>query len=140
MKEVILMIKQHLLFKFNRFSANEVLAAWENADKSKEVILLESANSDWSIEVDGIQNISHPMFERFLSKIDVFDNGVQLYCKEVYENSNFKIENFIVSLQWISLLENSITMGYWGDYVNIELRSNIECDNGIWKQKDIYYQ
>ena len=134
------MIKQHLFFKFNRFSANEVLAAWENADKSKEVILLESANSDWSIEVDGIQNISHPMFERFLSKIDVFDNGVQLYCKEVYENSNFKIENFIVSLQWISLLENSITMGYWGDYVNIELRSNIECDNGIWKQKDIYYQ
>lgn len=134
------MIKQHLFFKFNRFSANEVLAAWENADKSKEVILLESANSDWSIEVDGIQNISHPMFERFLSKIDVFDNGVQLYCKEIYENSNFKIENFIVSLQWISLLENSITMGYWGDYVNIELRSNIECDNGIWKQKDIYYQ
>ncbi|VTR47249.1 Uncharacterised protein [Actinobacillus pleuropneumoniae] len=134
------MIKQHLLFKFNRFSANEVLTAWENADKSKDVILLESANSDWSIEVDGIQNISHPMFERFLSKIDVFDNGVQLYCKGVYEKSNFKIENFIVSLQWISLHENSITMGYWGDYVNIELRSNVECDNGIWKQKDIYYQ
>ncbi|OME92300.1 MULTISPECIES: hypothetical protein [Paenibacillus] len=134
------MIKQHLLFKFNRFSTNEVLTAWENADKSKDVILLESANSEWSIEVDGIQNISDQMFEHFLSKIDVFDNGVQLYCKEVYENSNFKIENFIVSLQWISLLENSITMGYWGDYMNVELRSNIECDNGIWKQKDIYYQ
>lgn len=134
------MIKQHLLFKFNRFSTNEVLTAWENADKSKDVILLESANSDWSIEVDGIQNISDQMFEHFLSKIDVFDNGVQLYCKEVYENSNFKIENFIVSLQWISLLENAITMGYWGDYMNVELRSNIECDNGIWKQKDIYYQ
>ncbi|MGO4789313.1 hypothetical protein AB4124_18030 [Paenibacillus sp. 2KB_20] len=134
------MIKQHLLFKFNRFSTNEVLTAWENADKSKDVILLESANSDWSIEVDGIQNISDQMFEHFLSKIDVFDNGVQLYCKEVYENSNFKIENFIVSLQWISLLENSITMEYWGDYMNVELRSNIECDNGIWKQKDIYYQ
>jgi len=134
------MIKQHLLFKFNRFSTNKVLTAWENADKSKDVILLESANSDWSIEVDGIQNISDQMFEHFLSKIDVFDNGVQLYCKEVYENSNFKIENFIVSLQWISLLENAITMGYWGDYMNVELRSNIECDNGIWKQKDIYYQ
>ncbi|WP_433939893.1 hypothetical protein [Paenibacillus lautus] len=134
------MIKQQLLFKFNRFSANEVLTAWENADKSKDVILLESAHSDWSIEVDGIQNISHQMFEHFLSKLDVFDNGVQLYCKEVYENSNFKIEHFIVSLQWISLHENSITLGYWGDYVNVELRSIIECDNGIWKQKDIYYQ
>jgi len=134
------MIKQQLLFTFNRISVNEVLTAWENADKSKEVILLESANSDWSIEVDGIQNITHPMFEHFLSKIDAIDNGVQLYCKEVYENSNHKIENYIVSLQWISVLENSITMGYWGDYVNIELRSNIEYDNGVWKQKDIYYQ
>ncbi|KOR89324.1 hypothetical protein [Paenibacillus solani] len=134
------MIKQHLQFKINRFSTNEVLTAWEDADKSKDVILLEFANSDWSIEVNDIQNISHQMFEHFLSKIDVFDNGVQLFCKEVYENSNFKIENYIVSLQWISVLENSITMGYWGDYVNVELRSNIECDNGIWKQKDIYYQ
>ncbi|MGG3281125.1 hypothetical protein [Paenibacillus solani] len=134
------MIKQHLLFKFNRFSANEVLTAWENANKSKDVILLESAKSDWSIEVDGIQNISHQIFEHFLSKIDVFDNGVQLYCKEVYENRKVKIENYIVSLQWISLLENSITMGYWGDFVNVELRSNIEYDNGIWKQKNIYYQ
>lgn len=134
------MIKQHLLFEFNRFSTNEVLTAWENADKSKDVILLEADNSDWSIEVDGIQNISHQTFEHFLSEIDAFDNGVQHYCKEVYENSNSKIENYIVSLQWISVLENSITMGYWGDYVNIELRSNIECDNGIWKQKDIYYQ
>ncbi|MGG3281090.1 hypothetical protein [Paenibacillus solani] len=134
------MTKQHLLFKFNRFSANEVLTAWENADKSKDEIVLESADLDWSIEVDGIPNISQEMFEHFLSKIDIFDNGVQLYCKEVYENSNVKIENYIVSLQWISIIENSITMGYWGDYVNIELRSNIECDNGIWKQKEIYYQ
>lgn len=134
------MTKQPLLFKLNRFSANEVLTAWENADKSKDVIVLESANSDWSIEVDGLQNISQEMLEHFLSKIDVFDNEVQLYCKEVFENGNHKIDNYIVSLQWISVLENSITMGYWGDYVNIELRSNLECDNGIWKQKEIYYQ
>lgn len=134
------MTKHPLLFELNRFSANEVLTAWENADKSKDVIVLESANSDWSIEVDGIQNISQEMLEHFLSKIDVFDNEVQLYCKEVFENSNNKIDNYIVSLQWISVLENSITMGYWGDYVNIELRSNLECDNGNWKQKDIYYQ
>lgn len=59
------MTNRNLLIKFNRFSINEVLAEWEKADKSKEVIVLESATSDWSIEVDGIQNISHQAFETF---------------------------------------------------------------------------
>ncbi|MDQ0088978.1 hypothetical protein J2T12_002388 [Paenibacillus anaericanus] len=134
------MIKRNLLFNFNRFLTNEVLTEWEKADKSKDVIVLESVNSDWSVEVDGIQSISQQVFENFLSKIDTFDNEVQLYCKEVYEKSNYRIEYYIVTLQWISVLENSITMGYWGNYVNVELRSNIEYENGVWKQRGIYYQ
>lgn len=109
------MIKQQLLFKFNRFSANEVLTAWENADKSKDVILLESANLGWS-----------------------FDNKVHFIVKRSMKTVILKQK--IISLQWISVLQNSITLGYWRDYVNIELKSNIECDNGVWKQKDIYYQ
>ncbi|MBD7971026.1 hypothetical protein [Paenibacillus gallinarum] len=134
------MIKRNLLFNFNRFSENEVLIEWEKAVKSEDVIVLESINSDWSIEIDGIQSISQQEFESFLSKIDVFDNEVQLYCKEIYEKSSFGAENYIVTLQWISVLKNSITMGYWGDYVNVELRSNIKYENGIWKQIGICYQ
>ncbi len=109
-------------------------------DKSKDVVVLERANSDWSIELDGIQSISHEVFEIFLSKLDVFDNAVQLFCKEAYEKSNYSIENYIVTLEWISILENSITMGYWGDHVNVELRSVIKFENGLWNQKEIYYQ
>ncbi|GIP53743.1 hypothetical protein [Paenibacillus vini] len=134
------MTNRNLLIKFNRFSINEVLAEWEKADKSKEVIVLESATSDWSIEVDGIQSISHQIFETFLSKLDDFDNEVQLFCKETYEKSNYGIEKYMVTLEWISILENSITMGYWGEHVNVELRAVIEYENGMWKQKEIYYQ
>lgn len=136
------MIKRNLLFNFNRFSENEVLIEWEKANKSKDIIVLESNNldSDWSIEIDGIQSTSQQVFESFLSKIDAFDKEVQLYCKGVYVKSDFGAENYIVSLQWISVLKNSITMGYWGDYVNVELRCNIEYENGIWRQIGICYQ
>ncbi len=134
------MTQRNLWFNFNRFSVNEILAEWKKVDKSKDVVVLKSVKSDWSIEVDGIQSISHLSFENFLSKLDVFDNAVQTFCKETYEKSNYSIENYMVTLQWISVLENSITMGYWGDYVNIELRAIIECENEIWKQKEIYYQ
>lgn len=134
------MIQRNLMFHFNRFTVNEVLTEWEKADKSKEVIVLESANSDWSLEVDGIQSISHQIFETFLSKLDEFDNEVQLFCKEVYEKSNHGIENYMVTLEWISVQEDSITMGYWGEHVNVELRAVIEYENGMWKQKEIYYQ
>lgn len=111
------MTQQKLLFHFNRFSANEVMAKWEKADKSKDVVVLESETSDWSVQVDGFHSISHQVFETFLSKMDEFDNEVQFFCKEAYEKSNYSIENYLVTLEWISVLENSITMGYWGNHV-----------------------
>lgn len=46
----------------------------------------------------------------------------------------------MVTLEWISIHENSITMGYWGEHVNVELRAVIKYENGMWKQKEIYYQ
>lgn len=134
------MTNRNLLFNFNRFSVNDVKAEWEKADKSKDVVVLESDKSDWSVEVDGIQSISHQVFETFLFKLDEFDNEVQLFCKEAYEKINYGIENYLVTLEWISVLENSITMGYWGDHVNVELRAVIKYENGMWKQKEIYYQ
>lgn len=133
-------MKRNLVFNFNRFSVNEILTEWVKADKSKDLIVLESVHSDWSIEVDGIRNLSEHVFENFLSRIDEFDHKVQLYCKEAYEKGNYKIENYLVTLEWISVQENSITMGYWGDHVNVELRSNIEYENGSWKQTEIFYQ
>ncbi len=134
------MIKRNLSFVLHRFSVNEVLTAWEKADKSKDIIVLESDHSDWSIEVDGVQSISHQVFETFLSQLNDFDHGVQLFCKDTYEKSNHGIEYYLVTLEWISILENSITMGYWGDYVNVELRSIVAYENEMWHQKEIYYQ
>lgn len=122
------------------FTVNEVLEQWEKTDRTKDLIVLESVHSDWSIEVDGFQSISPQVFTNFLSKVNAFDHEVQLYCKEVYEKSNNSIENYLVTLQWISVLEDSVTMGYWGDYVNIELRSHLRYQNGIWKQISIFYQ
>lgn len=76
------MLNRNLVFNLHRFSVNEVLTEWEKADKSKDLVVLESLISDWSIEVDGIQSISRQAFESFLSIMDAFDNEVHFIVKK----------------------------------------------------------
>lgn len=66
---------------------------------------------------------------------------VQDFCKLNYDSKQLEMKNYLVSLEWITIEADSpiIVMGYWGKYVNIELRAIFEKRKN-WELVDIYYQ
>lgn len=72
--------------------------------------------------------------------IKEIDNTVQKFCKNSFEQGKFDIRNYMVSLAWITFEIDKVVMGYWGEFVNIELRAIFSIKNGMWEKIDIYYQ
>ena len=125
----------------NRYPANILIPLWEQADRSKTNISLESNNPFFSIDITGIEKIDCVNLVQVLSYIDDFDAIVQDFCKESYDASSFDMKNYMVVLAWISIeSECKIIMGYWGEYVNIELRAVFERKENLWKKVDLYFQ
>lgn len=125
----------------DRYPATVVLDVWENANKTGQTILLESSDPNISIEINGFQDTGTDYFKDFLSHITEFDNMVQDFCKLNYDSKQLEMKNYLVSLEWITIEADSpiIVMGYWGKYVNIELRAIFEKRKN-WELVDIYYQ
>ncbi|MBP3459618.1 MAG: hypothetical protein J6K58_10445 [Lachnospiraceae bacterium] len=121
-------------FVLNRYDSRTYCKLWNMADKTQKVILV------GEIELEGYQEKFDLMITRFWSQITEIDNNIQCFCREAFEKGTYDIDNYIVSLQWVSVGENKVTMGYWGDHVNIELRAVCVYKNMQWEISDIYYQ
>ena len=126
--------------KMNRYAENIISEAWEKADKTQKTVIINSCELDFSIEIDGHENTSNDVVVSFLLNIREVDNIVQEFCKNSFQHSEFDIRNYMVSLEWITFETDKVVMGYWGEFVNIELRAIFSMINGIWEKIDIYYQ
>jgi hypothetical protein len=126
--------------KMNRYPENTIIEAWEKADKTQKTILITSCELDFSIEIDGYENTSNDIVVSFLLYIREADNIVQEFCKNSFQHGKFDIRNYIVSLEWITFETDKVVVGYWGEFVNIELRAIFLMKNGVWEKTDIYYQ
>jgi hypothetical protein len=126
--------------KMNRYSKNIILEAWEKADKVQKTVTLDSSKLDFSIEIDGYENVSHDVIVSFLLYIKDADNIVQEFCRNSFQHGKADIRNYMVYLVWVTFEGDRVVMGYWGEFVNIELRAIFSISNGVWEKVDIYYQ
>ncbi|MZK51429.1 MULTISPECIES: hypothetical protein [Clostridium] len=126
--------------KMNRYPEKIISEAWEKADKTQKTVLINSCELDFSIEIDGRENTSNDIVVSFLLNIREVDNIVQEFCKNSFQHGKFDIRNYMVSLEWITFETDKVVMGYWGEFVNIELRAIFSIKNGVWEKIDIYYQ
>jgi hypothetical protein len=126
--------------KINRYPESIILEAWEKTDKTQKTILIESSELHFSIEIDGCENTNNDVVGSFLLYIREADNMVQEFCQKCFDGGKYDIRNYIVSLEWITFETDKVVMGYWGEYVNIELRAVFSVKNGVWEKVDIHYQ
>lgn len=134
------MVNSKYEIKMNRYPENIILGAWEKADKTKNTILIDSCELDFSIEIERYENTTNDVVVSFLLHIGEVDNIVQEFCKNSFQHGKFDIRNYMVSLEWVTFETDKVVIGYWGEFVNIELRAIFSMKNGIWEQMDIYYQ
>ncbi|WBW95245.1 hypothetical protein [Oceanirhabdus sp. W0125-5] len=134
------MVNPKYKIKMNRYPENIILEAWEKADKTQKIVLIDSCELDFSIEIEGYENTSDDVVVSFLMLIREIDNIVQEFCKTSFQQGKFDIRNYMVSLEWIDFETDKVVMGYWGEFVNIELRAIFSMKNGVWEKSDIYYQ
>lgn len=129
-------------FMKNRYSSQCILDEWENADKTNRVIVLEVENPYLELEISGVQDDNISLCKEFLARITEFDNAVQERCKKAYYEKRNKVDikQYMVALQWLSIKDNEVIMGYWGEYVNIELRVKVKYIEDEWKIIEMYYQ
>lgn len=125
---------QTIGYEKDRYKSNQLLEMWVNADKSQKTIVVND------IEIEQYVSRFEEMVQSFWKNISEIDNKVQEFCIENYEGSNQDIKNFIVELSWVSLEEDQIKLGYWGKYVNIELRAVCKCEAEHWEISEICYQ
>lgn len=119
----------------NRYNPELFLAAWKNADKesSRAIVLGE-------IEFEGYEEKYEYMMGNFLQNISEIDNIVQQFCIESYQESGDDIDNYILDMSWVELQDNKVCLGYWGRFVNIELRADFIFHNEKWEMEEIYFQ
>ena len=125
---------QTIGYEKDRYKSNQLLEMWVNADKSKKTIVVND------IEIEQYVPQFEKLIQSFWMNISEIDNKVQRFCIEKHEGSNQDLKNYIVELSWVSLAENLVELGYWGKYVNIELRAICKCKAEHWDIDEIYYQ
>ena len=128
-------------FKPDRYDKDELLAALDNAQTCVNSLII------GDIEISG--NIADAEWVREdVARISEFDREVQSFCSKACAEHcrNVKscqlseeVKPYQVELSWLSLDENSVTVGYWGECVNIELRAVFALNDGEWKMTEIYY-
>lgn len=121
-------------FELNKYTSEQFLNEWKIANKTKGIVEIND------VEIYFDKEIPEALIQEFFLQINDINNEVQKFCKEIYEKSTYNIKNYIVDLAWIKIKNSTITLGYWGEYVNIELRAVCKFENAIWKVIDIYYQ
>ena len=67
----------------------------------------------------------------FWKNITAIDNSVQEFCAEECSRSGEDSKNFVVDLSWVALEDGQIELGYWGRFVNVELRVTLDDQMNI---------
>ena len=115
----------------DRYDSSQLLEKWLEADKNVGTIVIDD------IEVEEYDPEYEELICLFWKNISVIDNKVQDYCDEECSRSGEDSKNFVVDLSWVSLEDGQIELGYWGRFVNVELRVVLDEQMNI---KDIYFQ
>lgn len=127
-------------FPLGRYPANIIMNTYQKADKTKQVFLLKNIAYNFEIEIEKSDGIEETFLLEVLSQVEDFDNTVQKFCMNNYQPERQNANNYKVGISWISIEEDRVEIGYWGEYVNIELRAVFAKKNGNWETIDIYYQ
>ncbi len=118
-------------FEKDRYDSALLLEKWLEADKDAGTIVVED------IEVEGYDPEYEDLICRFWKSITAIDNSVQDFCTEECSKSGEDSKNYVVDLSWVSLEDGQIELGYWGRFVNVELRVTLNDQMNI---TDIYFQ
>ena len=149
------MMNENLYTDKNRYK-DIIVKAWDNADKSQKTIslippedvILPKYLFD-GIEIYGVTDKNKKAVDSFMKNIHSYDGMIVTFLIENYEkapsfyhaiNRPKVIEDYIQCLSWLEFDGNTVTMGYCGAFVNMELRAVFEYDGEIWHKQDIYYQ
>ena len=126
-------------FKRNRYVKEDMLVEFEKIETINKIFYLDISQND-NLEIHVHEEINRDFIKEVISEIPTFDNYVQDFCESNSKMSKFAPGNYRVSLAWISIEQNKVVMGYWGEFVNIELRSMFVKNNSVWENDDIYWQ
>lgn len=120
-----------MYFDKDRYDSSKMLDKWIEANKDGRTIVVDN------IEVEGYERKFEELILLFWKQISIIDNKVQDFCAEECNKSGGDSKDYIVDLSWASLEDGQLELGYWGRYVNIELRVLLDDRMNI---SDIYYQ
>ena len=116
------------VLEFDRYNPEKLLKAWQEADKSGEIITVDD------IEVNDYKESYDTMMQSFWKNICQIDNYVQQYGADHY-----KMEDGKVDLAWLSTEEDGVFLAYWGVHVNLELRAVCKYKDDAWNVTEIWY-
>lgn len=120
-----------MFFDKDRYDSSQLLEKWLRAGKDAKSIVVED------IEVEGYEPEYESLMLLFWKSISVIDNKVQEFCAEKCNRSGEDSRNYVTDLSWVSLEDGQIELGYWGRFVNVELRVSVDDQMNI---ADIYFQ
>ncbi len=115
----------------DRYDSAQLLEKWLTADKGAKTIVVDD------IEVEGYDTEYEELIGLFWNNITAIDNSVQEFCAEECSRSGEDSKSFVVDLSWEALEDGQIELGYWGRFVNVELRVTLDDQMNI---TDIYFQ
>ncbi len=118
-------------FDKDRYDSFQLLEKWLKADKDAGTIVVDD------IEVEGYEPEYEDLMLLFWRQISIIDNKVQEFCAEECDRTGEDSKNYVVDLSWVSLEDRQIEIGYWGRFVNAELRVSLDDQMNI---TDIYFQ
>jgi hypothetical protein len=118
-------------FKRDRYNKEVILEAFEKIETINKIFDLD-ISSDNSVEIHlDEEEMSIDLIKEIISEIPAFDNYVQDFCELIAERSSYGTRNYMVALAWMKIEQNKVLMGYWGEYVNIELRAIFVKNNSV---------
>ena len=126
-------------FKRNRYIKDEILTAFEKLEAIDKIFYLDISKDD-IVEIHLDEEVTRDLLVEIISKIQEFDNYVQDFCELNSVRGSFSYANYMVLLSWMKIEQNKVIMGYWGERVNIELRTIFVKNELVWENKEIYYQ
>lgn len=130
--------KQH--FERNRYIKEDFLTEFEKIKTLDKIIRLSISSIDAFEIYIADEEIAKKFITEVIAEIPNFDNFVQDFCERNSEMTNLGYKNYRVGLSWLSIEQNKVSMGYCGEYVNIELRVIFVKNDLKWGNEDIYWQ
>lgn len=118
-------------FEKDRYNFTQLIEKIRVMETVANVILDEATG----IEIYGGDKVSKDVLIDILQNFNVLDNLVQDECKNEYEEKGLEVENYQFAPSWMEVLDNEVTIGYWGIKVNSDFDEAFIKVDGRWKMK-----